>query len=293
MFDLVMSSGFLCFSSHCGMLRALEATGHEPAAYIGTSSGALAASMAAAGLSADDVALELGGQRPIRLCRPALPTSSGFLSTRALVAKLRTVLPATFEDLPKPCAVGVYAVPPRPKSSFERVAPVRVPVLVTSGDLPLAVAASCAVPGLFKPLALEGRGLCGSTTSDMGGSFALEDGILSQMPTAQALDKITETGAQTVQRYADGGAIDRTGYASWEAWRGGTGSEALVHLISNLPDGSYGPRDGFTGRSAHLRGVVRTPRARASFFSLRDFDAQVDAAAKAAQRGLEVIGMSK
>ena len=49
---------------------------------------------------------------------------------------MRTLLPPTFEDLERPLAVGVYN---------ER----HSPMLLTEGDLPSTVAASCAVPKLF------------------------------------------------------------------------------------------------------------------------------------------------
>ena len=75
--------------------------------------------------------------------------------------------------------------------------------------------------------------------------------------------------------------------ATWRAWR--PDRRAVVHLVSNRPYGDYGPRDGLADPTGIL-GVVRTPRARANFFSLRDFEAQVDAAAESATRGLARIG---
>ena len=83
--------------------------------------------------------------------------------------------------------------------------------------------------------------------------------------------------------YADGGAVDRTMCSSWRAWR--PGRKALVHLVSNRPYGEYGSRDGLDDPS-DLLGVVRTPRAKANFFSLRDFEAQVDRAEEQAQEAL-------
>lgn len=282
-FDLIMSSGFLCFSSHCGMLRALEATGREPDAYVGSSSGALAAAMAAAGLNADEVARELGGQRPISLCRPGRPSRSGIVSTRALVRKLRDVLPPTFEQLSKPCAVGVYRCNPRSDMSEAYVDP--GPLLVTSGDLPLAVAASCAVPGLFRPLPLIGQAISCGSTLDLPGVAAT-----ATLGRPELIDLQTLPADETYF-YADGGAVDRTAYRGWRAWR--PGRESLVHLVSNKRYGEYGPRDGLGTASDPLPnvvGVARTPRARANFFSLRDFDAQVEAAAEAATEGLARIG---
>ena len=70
--DIVLSSGFLCFSRHCGFLDALQQSQLSVAAYVGTSSGALAASMAAAGADADAVAEELARTRPLASCRPSV-----------------------------------------------------------------------------------------------------------------------------------------------------------------------------------------------------------------------------
>lgn len=288
-FDLVLSSGFLCFSSHAGFLRALEATGQAPSAYVGTSSGSLAAAFSAAGLSADEVKQELGGQRPISLVRPSSRPWAGPISSRALVAKLRTVLPQTFEELEVPLAVGVYATTRGSKD--------KVPMLVTSGALPEAVAASCAVPGIFRPLRL----------SDGGGVAIGSDGALYELAEDEG------KSSHLHRSYADGGAIDRTMCSAWAHWR--PERSALVHLVSALPEGEFGPRDGVpsisssissiggigvgggrggdggggcdSATAASIAGIVRTPRAKASFFSLQDYDAQVDAAAAAAQGQLE------
>src|SRR5690606_12160772 len=57
-----------------------------------------------------------------------------------VIRQLRSLLPAIFEELPRPFAVGVC------RGGEHR--------LVRSGPLPEAVAASCAVPGLFAPVEL-------------------------------------------------------------------------------------------------------------------------------------------
>ena len=145
--DIVLSSGFLCFSRHCGFLDALQQSQLSVAAYVGTSSGALAASMAAAGADADAVAEELSRTRPLASCRPSATPWRGAFSTRALRKRISRVLPATFEELGKPLGIGIYD-----RATGE-------PRLVTSGDLPRAVAASCAVPGLFAPVRLDGGAL--------------------------------------------------------------------------------------------------------------------------------------
>ena len=218
--DFILSSGFLCFSSHAGALAALEERAVRPEAFVGTSSGALAASMLAAGLPAAEIQRELGAQRPIRLLRPASRPWSGPVGTRALVSRLRDILPPTFADCEFPLAVGVYDV--RDKA--------REPQLLTEGDLPLAVAASCAVPGIFQPVRIGER------------------------------------------RYADGGAVDCTFVRAWRRWR--PDRYAIVELVSKLQAGEYGPRDGFDAESSADLLELRTPRAKASFFSLGDFDGE-------------------
>ena len=113
-------------------------------------------------------------------------------------------------------------------------------------SLPSAVAASCAVPRLFSPVALDGT------------------------------------------LYADGGAVDRTMAAQWQAWR--PGSQAVVHLVSDLPPGEHGPRDGVSASTDGVAGVLRTARARASFLSLKDFEGERQAACEAVGRQLDELG---
>ena len=189
--------------------------------------------MLAAGLGADEIAEVMSAQRPISLVRPSVTPWRGPLSTRALVRRMREVLPPTFAELETPLAVGVY----RPG--------MREPVLLTEGDLPRAVAASCAVPRMFSPVSIDGW------------------------------------------RYADGGAVDRTMRGAWREWR--PGQEALVHLVSSLPAGEYGPRDGVASEDEDVLGVVRTERTGASFFSLRDFQGEREAASEAAGRQLDAL----
>mmetsp|Transcript_13689 Transcript_13689/g.40769 ORF Transcript_13689/g.40769 Transcript_13689/m.40769 type:complete len:279 (-) Transcript_13689:3-839(-) len=145
--DVILSSGFLCFSRHAGFLDAFERSGMDASAYVGTSSGALAASMAAAGLGADAVAKELSKTRPLRACRPSVTPWRGPFSTRGLRKRGADVLPKDFDDLAAPLGLGVYD-----RATLETR-------LVTSGDLRQAVAASCAVPGLFSPVRLGGDAL--------------------------------------------------------------------------------------------------------------------------------------
>jgi len=141
--DLLLSSGFLAFARHAGFLCAVEESGIAVEGLCGTSSGALAAALWAAGLSAGEVARELSAQRPIARVRPHWAPWRGLCSLGPLIERLAQVLPPTFEALERPFAVGVMA----PDGEHR---------LLNSGPLPEAVAASCAVPYLFAPVRVEG-----------------------------------------------------------------------------------------------------------------------------------------
>jgi predicted acylesterase/phospholipase RssA len=142
--DLILSSGFLAFAGQAGFLKAVEDAGVPVAGVCGTSSGALAGSLFAAGLSAAQVADELERDRPLALCRPHLAMWRGLFSMRGVVTRLQDLMPATFEELPLPFGVGVVAA-----DGSHR--------LITSGPLPEAVAASMAIPRLFAPVDLGGE----------------------------------------------------------------------------------------------------------------------------------------
>ena len=143
------------------------------------------------------------------------------------------VLPETFEELERPLALGVYRT----------CRGVKLPLLLSSGDLPSAVAASCAVPRIFARVRVG------------------------------------------PEKYADGGAVDRTGIAAWRKWR--PGKRGVVNLVSDLPPSEVGPRDGFVLSDAEDLLVVRTPRARASFLSLGDFDGERELARSTAGQQLD------
>lgn len=142
--DLILSSGFLAFARHVGFLDGIEARGLEVDAVVGTSSGAMVGALWAAGHPLDDIAEELSRQPPLLSLRPSLAPWRGALSLEAARARLSTFLPERFEDLPRPFAVGVQAEGRRH-------------ALLTSGDLPAAVMASCAMPYVFCPVSVDGR----------------------------------------------------------------------------------------------------------------------------------------
>lgn len=135
--DLILSSGFLAFARHAGVLSALEERRQPVDAVVGTSSGALAGALWCAGLRADTIAAELSRQRPISLMRPNLRPWRGLFQLGGMIATLERLLPPTFAELERPLAVGV----------IDRAGVYR---LLTAGPLPAAVAASCAMPYVFE-----------------------------------------------------------------------------------------------------------------------------------------------
>lgn len=141
--DLILSSGFLAFARHVGVVQALEAASLPVEAVVGTSSGAVVGALWAAGHSGADLEALLQSRQPWQLLRPHPMPWQGALSMAGLVGFLGPLLPATFAQLPRPFAVGVVAHRGQHR-------------LLTSGPLVEAVAASCAMPFVFAPVQVEG-----------------------------------------------------------------------------------------------------------------------------------------
>ena len=141
--DLLLSSGFLAFARHVGVLQAVEASGVRVDAVVGTSSGALVGALWAAGVPAAELERLVATRRPFDLMGWHAAIWRGAFSLDPLVAWLEGLLPSTFADLRHPLAVGV-------------VAPGGGAALLREGPLARAVAASCAIPGVFAPVELGG-----------------------------------------------------------------------------------------------------------------------------------------
>ncbi|KAL3138940.1 hypothetical protein ABBQ32_005753 [Trebouxia sp. C0010 RCD-2024] len=235
-YDLVLSSGFLAFAAHSGFLKAVEESKVPVASIVGTSSGAISGSLYAAGYSAEQVATELGRVAPIQLLRPNMqPWKGGVLTLDPVVERLRQLLPATFEELPVPLAVGVV------DQSGKHI-------LIRSGPLPEAVAASAAIPMIFSAVDIPGAA----------------------------------TGP-----HVDGGKVDRTALKAWRDARreglpwGKQPPRALVHLVERSSQMSGTDDVAATGEKKIT--VCRSPKSGANFFALSNFEEQVSAAYARAQ----------
>ncbi len=141
--DLLLSSGFLAFARHIGVLQALLAAGRSVDAVVGTSSGAMVGALFAAGHSPEAISALVAGRRPLGLMRPSLRPWRGLCRLDPLIGFLSANLPERIEDLPRPFAVGVIDRTGRHH-------------LLTRGGLAQAVAASCAMPHVFAPVEVDG-----------------------------------------------------------------------------------------------------------------------------------------
>jgi NTE family protein len=143
-FALAMSSGFFSFFAHTGFLTVLEDEGLLPSRVSGSSAGALVTAAWASGLDAPDLARELDQLERHHFWDPAM--GAGLLRGRLFRERLEYLLPTrTFAACRVPAAVSVFDVRARRTRVLE------------DGDITTAIHASCAVPLLFHPVAIEGR----------------------------------------------------------------------------------------------------------------------------------------
>lgn len=154
--DLVLSSGFLAFAAHSGFLKAVETSGLRVRGVCGTSAGALSGSLFAAGYPAEQIARELSAVPPIQLLNFNCAVYEGVFNYERVIERLSQLLPPRFEDLEMDFGVGVI------DSNGEHI-------ILDSGPLPEAVAASAAIPFLFKAVQIQGQSFADGGASDRVG----------------------------------------------------------------------------------------------------------------------------
>lgn len=120
--------------AHIGVLRALERRGLKPDFIAGTSAGSLVGALYSSGKSTGEIEALAGN-----IFWPKL------LASRGLIDFCLGHLPRTFAELAIPLSVVVTALPSRK------------PVVFESGDLVEAIAASCAMPWLFRRVKIGGH----------------------------------------------------------------------------------------------------------------------------------------
>jgi NTE family protein len=159
---LALSGGVARGNAHIGVLRVLEEH-NIPIDYIaGTSAGALVAAAYASGMPVDEIA-EIGRSLRWRDVGRVTLSRLGVQSNARLSEFVRARLPIQkFEELRIPLAVVATDL----KSGSA--------VIITEGDVPLAIRASCALPGWYVPV------------TDEHGRQLIDGGLVANIPTAAA-----------------------------------------------------------------------------------------------------------
>ena len=142
---LALGGGFARGLSHIGVLRVLEEEKIALACVAGTSVGAVIGAAYCSGMSGDELA-EMAAQVRFRDFARWTISRYGFATNERMVGFLRRVLKVrTFEELRIPLAVTATDF-----ISGEGV-------VFRSGELIEPVRASCAYPGMFLPVQINGR----------------------------------------------------------------------------------------------------------------------------------------
>lgn len=156
-FGLVLSAGYFGFFGHTGFWKGLRAAGLEASAYAGTSAGGLVAAFAASGAHVETLEALLRAQKregfwdPDPLGAVVNAARGGHFATGLLKGErfrtlLSTHLPVKrFEDCQKPLVVVAANLSDGSSTIF------------TSGELAPRVHATCAYPGLFRAVELDGQ----------------------------------------------------------------------------------------------------------------------------------------
>lgn len=143
-FTLGLSAGFFGFYAHTGVVVALTEAGFVPKRVAGASAGALVGGMLAGGVAPKQLVERLTQLDRDEFWDPA--PGLGLLRGHKFRSRLRADLgQQDVADLAIPAALSVYDLTAR-----RAIAPVR-------GDLATIIQASCAVPGMFHPVMLNGR----------------------------------------------------------------------------------------------------------------------------------------
>jgi len=159
-FALGLSSGFFGFFAHAGVMTVLEDECLLPTRLCGSSAGALVGGLWAGGVPAPALRDELLRLRREDFWDPR--PGPGLLAGRLFRARLTALLRVdSFAACRAPLAVSVWDVLTRQTR------------VLSAGALAPAIQASCAVPGLFHPVWVEGRPLLDGGIADRPGISGL------------------------------------------------------------------------------------------------------------------------
>ncbi len=172
---VVLSAGYFGFFAHAGFVAALERAGVVPAAWSGSSAGALVAALGAGGMSSADMATKMGAVARADFWDPAPVRHAiegilgrgvtGLLDGGRFRSLLDRTLPAArFEEAASPLVIVT--------SDITRA----TPRVFDSGSVAHAVHASCAYPGLFRTVEDDGQ--------------LWDGGIIDKAPITALLDRV-------------------------------------------------------------------------------------------------------
>lgn len=159
----VFSGGGVRCVAHLAIYQALLEEGVEASCFSGTSAGALAAVLIAAGKQPREILNLLTDASLMAAMRPAF-NRKGLLDVSKALAFGMADVPQTFEELDRPVAIGTIQVRTG-KSVFFSEGPLQAPLL-----------ASCCVPVLFNPVQIAGE-------------YYLDGGPINNLPVEPLQDK--------------------------------------------------------------------------------------------------------
>lgn len=142
-FTLSMSSGFFSFFAHAGMLTALIETGLQPSKITGSSAGALVGGCYASGCTVDELKAELFSLQRTDFWDPGF--GFGLLKGELFRRRVAAICKV---DRVEQCVTPFHA-------SVFNLGRWDTEVM-KKGNLSDAIAASCAFPFLFQPVAVDG-----------------------------------------------------------------------------------------------------------------------------------------
>jgi NTE family protein len=176
---LVLSAGYFGFYGHAGFLKGLTAAGVKPAAYAGTSAGGMVAAFAASGLPVSAVEEALLKQTRKNFWDPD-PIGAvmdvrrghgftGLLKGDRFRRLLEEYLPVrTFEELPHPLLLVAANLTSGTHDVF------------TTGELAPRVHATCAYPGLFRAVPIDGNHYWDGGLVDKAPALALSESAMGK-----------------------------------------------------------------------------------------------------------------
>lgn len=142
---VALSGGGARGFAHGGVLKAMEEQGLKPDIVAGVSAGSVAAVMWASGISADEIHKRFDHCKFSKMASLAIRENKGGLFSLDPFRKFveEAVSPyKRLEDLPIPVKIGVTDI-----TNGQAVG-------IDKGDIGVAVAASCSIPVLFRPMTI-------------------------------------------------------------------------------------------------------------------------------------------